>query len=95
MSSDAVSQVTARGQITLPAELRREMGIGAGDKVRFVRKGSQVLLELCRPAELPAQELEECMLFGMCGESPQDVAAGKNMNRPARAVYRRLRDRFR
>lgn len=41
----SVSSMTSKGQITVPATLRREWGLGAGDRVRFVRKGKQVLIE--------------------------------------------------
>jgi antitoxin PrlF len=40
--SDAT--VTSKGQITLPAALRRELGIQTGDRVRFERSGERVVM---------------------------------------------------
>ncbi|MFT3790567.1 MAG: AbrB/MazE/SpoVT family DNA-binding domain-containing protein [Rudaea sp.] len=37
--------MTSKGQVTVPATLRREWGLCAGDRVRFVRKGKQVVIE--------------------------------------------------
>lgn len=39
------SNVTSKGQITVPANLRKELDMLPGSKVRFVRKGSSVLIE--------------------------------------------------
>ncbi|HWE85973.1 MAG TPA: AbrB/MazE/SpoVT family DNA-binding domain-containing protein [Terracidiphilus sp.] len=34
----ASAAVTSKGQVTLPVEIRRELGLKAGDRVRFVKK---------------------------------------------------------
>ncbi|MBS0570598.1 MAG: AbrB/MazE/SpoVT family DNA-binding domain-containing protein [Proteobacteria bacterium] len=39
------SNVTQKGQITVPSEIRRALGIRPGGKVRFTRKGGGVLVE--------------------------------------------------
>lgn len=39
------SNLTSKGQVTIPAELRRDLGLKAGDKVRFVKRGSKVTIE--------------------------------------------------
>jgi antitoxin PrlF len=39
------SNLTSKGQVTIPAELRRDLGLKPGDKVRFVKRGSKVLIE--------------------------------------------------
>jgi AbrB family looped-hinge helix DNA binding protein len=46
------SQLTRKGQVTVPAEIRRELGLRRGDKVAFVREGDRVII--C-PAETVAQ----------------------------------------
>ena len=33
-----MSTVTSKGQVTIPAGVRRAIGVGAGDKVLFVRR---------------------------------------------------------
>ncbi|WP_428310274.1 AbrB/MazE/SpoVT family DNA-binding domain-containing protein [Hydrocarboniphaga sp.] len=40
-----LSNVSPKGQITVPAEMRRTLGIEPGGKVRFVLKGRQLLVE--------------------------------------------------
>ena len=39
------SNVTQKGQITVPSGIRRALGIRPGGKVRFTRKGRGVLVE--------------------------------------------------
>jgi AbrB family looped-hinge helix DNA binding protein len=33
---EIVSTITSKGQVTIPAEVRRHLGVGQGDKVSFV-----------------------------------------------------------
>ncbi len=37
--------VTRKGQVTVPAEIRRALGLKEGDRVAFVLEGSQVRLQ--------------------------------------------------
>ena len=53
----SMSNVTQKGQVTIPAEMRKALGLKAGSKVRFKRQGRKVSLE---PVEEPAVE----SLFG-------------------------------
>lgn len=39
------AKVTSKGQLTLPVELRRELGIAPGDTVAFSIEGKRALLE--------------------------------------------------
>lgn len=41
---EAISTVTSKGQVTIPAEIRRLLGVGRGDKVAFIIEGDQVRL---------------------------------------------------
>jgi len=54
----SLSSVSPKGQITVPAEMRRALGIAPGGKVRFVLKGKQVLIE-------PYEEPPLSSLFGL------------------------------
>ncbi len=53
----STSNVTQKGQVTIPVEMRKALGLRAGSKVRFKRQGRRVSLE---PVEEPAVE----SLFG-------------------------------
>ena len=39
------STVTSKGQITLPAKLRRQMGVKPSDRVLFVKEGKRIFVE--------------------------------------------------
>jgi antitoxin PrlF len=37
-----LARITSKGQITVPHEIRRALGVGAGDKLLFEKDGSEV-----------------------------------------------------
>ena len=39
-----VAKITSKGQITLPKEVRRRLGIGPGDEVEFVNENGRYVL---------------------------------------------------
>ena len=39
-----VSKVTAKGQVTIPVEMRRQLGIREGDKVVFISNGRNIII---------------------------------------------------
>lgn len=49
----AVTRLTAKHQTTIPAEVRRRLGLAAGDHVEFAIEGETVTL---RKAEPPVSE---------------------------------------
>jgi len=38
-------KVSAKGQITLPSDIQREMGLKKGDSIILIKKGSRILIE--------------------------------------------------
>jgi AbrB family looped-hinge helix DNA binding protein len=52
----STSNVTQKGQVTIPAEMRKALGPKAGSKVRFRRQGRKVSLE---PVEEPS--VDRCL----------------------------------
>ncbi len=40
-----VAQVTSKGQLVVPARLRRKYGIKAGTKVRFMERDNEIVLQ--------------------------------------------------
>jgi len=53
----ASATVTSKGQITIPIEVRVEMGIDVGDRIEFVRNERTGRYEVV-PASLPVQALK-------------------------------------
>jgi AbrB family looped-hinge helix DNA binding protein len=39
-----VSRVTSKGQVTIPVEMRRKLGLKEGDKVVFMEEGNRVVI---------------------------------------------------
>jgi antitoxin PrlF len=42
MSGTFRSRITSKGQVTIPVELRRELGLEPGDRVEFVRENGSI-----------------------------------------------------
>lgn len=40
----SIAKVTSQGQITIPADIRRLLGIQPGDKVMFIQSGNRVMM---------------------------------------------------
>ena len=39
-----VSSVTSKGQVTIPVEMRRKLGVKSGDKVVFIEEGGRIVI---------------------------------------------------
>jgi len=40
-----ISKVGRRGQISIPSQVRQEMGLQEGDRIAFIRRGDEVVLQ--------------------------------------------------
>ena len=49
-------KVSKKGQIAIPSDIRKDMGIGEGDELLLVRKGKRIMLE--KASEL-SEELKD------------------------------------
>jgi antitoxin PrlF len=47
------STVSSKGQVTVPLEVRRRLGLREGDRVEFVNEGGRTVLRPSRPEENP------------------------------------------
>ena len=45
MERRSFARITARGGVTIPAELRRKLGIEPGTKVCFVETGAEIIFQ--------------------------------------------------
>jgi antitoxin PrlF len=47
------STISSKGQITVPLEIRRRLGLKEGDRVEFVVEGERTIIRPTQPAENP------------------------------------------
>ena len=82
-----ITTVSSRYQITLPAEVRKALGIKPGDQLEVEVKGGRIVLRLARP---PLREL----LKKLQAEEPEAVRElGRATGHDAAAFFRLLRGR--
>jgi AbrB family looped-hinge helix DNA binding protein len=65
------STLTSKGQVTLPARLRRELGFTPGDKVHFAVEDGRLVIEPPPPSfeAIQARAKAEAMANGTWGRS--------------------------
>lgn len=68
----AVTTISSKNQITLPAHVLREMGLGPGDRLAVSREGSRLVLR-ARPRDWVRYHAGS--LAGLYGQSREDVEA--------------------
>ena len=66
------SKITAKGQLTMPKPVRDVLGVGEGDRVRFVVANGVVTVE-------PAMGHEDPAIAGFLALIENDVAVGRNL----------------
>jgi antitoxin PrlF len=50
------STISTKGQVTVPLEIRRRLGLKQGDRVEFVVDNGQTILRPARPSENPFEK---------------------------------------
>ena len=70
----AHSKVTAQGQISVPAEVRRKLGIGPGSVLEWHEEGEQVVIR--RAGRYTSEDVHRA-LFARRSPSPRTVAEMK------------------
>ena len=69
---DAMSTISSKNQITLPAHLLREIGIGPGDRLAISREGNRIVM---RPRPRDWVEYHGGSLRGVYGSTPEQIEA--------------------
>jgi AbrB family looped-hinge helix DNA binding protein len=69
----AQSKLTAQGQISVPAEVRKKLGIGPGSVLEWHEQGGQVVVR--RAGRFSSGDLHQALFAkgGPKGKSPPDV----------------------
>jgi AbrB family looped-hinge helix DNA binding protein len=50
------STISSKGQITVPIEIRRRLGLKEGDRVEFVVEGEKTIMRPAQPAKNPFEK---------------------------------------
>jgi AbrB family looped-hinge helix DNA binding protein len=78
------SRVTAKGQATIPKEIRERLGIKPGDRVAFILRGDEVIL---RPVRGTLLELRGSLKPRRYPEDLEQVRAEVRRRRGQRFVH--------
>jgi AbrB family looped-hinge helix DNA binding protein len=54
--------MTSKGQVTLPRQVREELGLTTGDELMFSREGNAVRIQKARPIDVAWHRSVEAML---------------------------------
>jgi len=84
------STLTAKGQTTVPAAVRNALGVGYGDRVRWLLRGNEVVVVPVRGAEHRDPALD-----GFLTLIERDVAAGRNLGALPAELLSALREAVR
>ena len=71
----ARSKVTAQGQISVPAEVRRKLGIGPGSLLEWTEDGDRIIVR--RAGRFSSDDIH-CALFGRRTPEPKTVEQMKD-----------------
>lgn len=50
------SSVSSKGQVTVPLEIRKRLGVAAGDRIEFVIEGDRTVIRPSRSEENPFEK---------------------------------------
>ena len=78
------SKLTAQGQISVPVEVRRELGVGPGSVLEWEREGNHFIVR--RAGRYSSEDIHDT-LFSTRGERPKTVAELKD------GIRRKIRQR--
>jgi antitoxin PrlF len=74
------STLSSKGQITVPLEIRRRLGLKEGDRVEFVADGEQTIM---RPAQAPGDPFKKYVGALPAFGSKREISAWINKMRGA------------
>jgi len=69
-----IGKITSKGQTTIPAAFRKELGIESGDDLLFERRNDQIIIKKARPIDIEYYRAVQAS-FASEWNSPEDEAA--------------------
>jgi AbrB family looped-hinge helix DNA binding protein len=81
----AYSKVTAQGQISVPSDIRRKLGLGPGSILEWNEEGDQIVVR--RSVRFSSEEIHRALFSGRMPKSktPEEMKEG---------IRRRARERY-
>ena len=83
----AHSKVTAQGQISVPSDVRRKLGIGPGSVLEWDEEGDKIVVR--RLARFSSEDIHRALFAGRMPKSKTLVEMREGIRRRARERYAR------
>jgi antitoxin PrlF len=80
----ARSKITSQGQISVPADVRRKLGIGPGSVLEWEEEGSQIIVR--RSAQFSSEDIHRALF-------PNQVLKSRSIAEMKEGILRRARER--
>jgi antitoxin PrlF len=81
----ARSKVTAQGQISIPADVRRKLGIGPGSILEWEEEGDKIIIR--RSVRFSSEDIHQALFAGRMPKI-------RNTNEMKEGIRRRARERY-
>jgi AbrB family looped-hinge helix DNA binding protein len=81
----AHSKVTSQGQISVPADIRRKLGIGPGSILEWEEQGDQIVVR--RSARFSSEDIHRAVF-------PKRSPKKRTLEEIKEGIRRRMRDRY-
>lgn len=81
----AHSKVTAQGQISVPAEIRKKLGIGPGSILEWEEDGEKIVVR--RSGRFTSEDIHRALF-------PNKAPAGKTLEEMKEGIRKRARERY-
>jgi antitoxin PrlF len=70
----AQSRITSQGQISVPAEIRKKLGVGPGSILDWDQEGEHIVVR--RSGRHTSAEVHEALFAGVTPKAPADIKQG-------------------
>jgi len=81
----AHSKVTAQGQISVPSDVRRKLGIGPGSVLEWDEEGDKIVVR--RSVRFSSEDIHRALF-------PQKASKAKTLEEMKEGIRRRARERY-